>query len=539
MGSVGVQERGVASRAAGIGGRPAAQPFLRAWLVSDTALVVSLAVAACIAHFVVNFFAQGRYGFFRDELYYAACGQRLAWGYVDQAPLIALIARISRALLGDSLLALRFFPALAAGAKVLLAGWMARELGGKRFAQGLAALAVLLAPVYLTFDNFLSMNAFEPVFWMLCAAIAMRIAGRGNQKLWLWFGLVAGLGILNKHSMLFFGSGVVAGLSLTPERRFLRSKWIWLGGVLSLAIFLPNLVWEARHGWPTLEILRIVGQIKNTNVSPPAFILQQALLTNPLAAPIWLAGLYFLLVAREAKPYRFLGWAYLVVLAEMLILKGKIYYLAPAYPLLLAAGAVCIESLIRRRDWRWLKPAIVVPLIIAGIVAAPLAMPILPVDAMVKYSRFWDVQDVKVENQAEGKLPQLFADMFGWENQAATVARVYQSLPATERGQAAILAANYGEAGAIDYFGPPYGLPRAISNHNSYYLWGPGQGAYPVVIAIGFPREQLEPLFARVDPGATITDGYAMPDENNISVFICREPKISLQQAWPSLKLYN
>src|SRR5205807_6311952 len=167
------------------------------------------------------------YGYFRHELYFAACGERLAWGYVDHAPLVALASRISRGLFGDSLFALRLLPALSAAPKVWLAGWMAREAGGRRFAQFFAALLVFLAPIYLTFDNFLSMNAFEPVFWMACAAFILRILTGGSSQLWLWFGVVAGIGILNKHSMLFFGSGIALGFLLTQARaQFARSE-IW------------------------------------------------------------------------------------------------------------------------------------------------------------------------------------------------------------------------------------------------------------------------------------------------------------------------
>ncbi len=505
-----------------------------AWLMSEAVIVYCVAVAACLVHFLAN----GRYGYFRDELYYAACGEHLAWGYVDHAPLVAVVARLSRWLLGDSLFALRFFPALAAAAKILVSGWMVRELGGRRFAQLLAGTAIFFAPIYLTFDNFLSMNAFEPVFWMLCAALAMRAVKHSDPRLWLLFGAVAGLGLLNKHSMLFFGFGVFLGLALSPERRVLRNKWIWMGGLLAFGIFLPNLVWQMRHGWPTLEILRNVTQAKNAPISPFAFIWQQALLVHPLATPIWLAGLYFFLCAREGRSYRALGWVYLVVLTELLLLKGKIYYLAPAYPMLLAAGAVCIEKLVREHDWSWLKPAILAPLVVGGIIAAPLALPLLPVEAMVKYSKFWDVEAVKVEQQDLGKLPQLFADMFGWEEQVATVARIYSSLPAEERAKAAIFAANYGEAGAIDYFGPLHGLPKAISAHNNYYLWGPRSYSGEVVISVGLMREQLQPLFGQIEQAATISHEYAMPSENDIPVFLCRRPKMSLQRAWPRLKVY-
>src|SRR5271166_2759935 len=192
-------------------------------------LPVGRAVSAlAIVAFVLHVAFSGRYGYFRDELYYAACGQRLAWGYLDHAPLAPLLARLTRALLGDSLPALRFLPALAASAKVLLGGWLARELGGGKCAQFLAAFCVLLAPIYLTFDSFFSMNAFEPVFWMTCAAIVLRILNGGNPRLWILFGLCAGLGILNKHSMLLFGSGIALGLLATSARQHFRHRWIWL-----------------------------------------------------------------------------------------------------------------------------------------------------------------------------------------------------------------------------------------------------------------------------------------------------------------------
>src|ERR1700722_8372356 len=224
------------------------------WLERDEAVAVCFAVAACLVHFLWN----GRYGYFRDELYYAACGQHLAWGYVDQAPLIAVIARLSRWLFGDSLHALRFFPALSAGAKILLTGWIVRELGGRRYAQVLAATAVLICPIYLTMDNFLSMNAFEPVFWMLCVAISLRLIRTGNQRLWVLFGIVAGIGILNKHSMFVFGLGFFLSLLATRQRRLLRGPWIWIGAVVALIISLPNLIWEMNNHWPTIEILRNV-----------------------------------------------------------------------------------------------------------------------------------------------------------------------------------------------------------------------------------------------------------------------------------------
>lgn len=494
--------------------------------------VFGLALFAVVLHFAFN----GGYGFFRDELYYAANGQRLAWGYVDHAPLAPLLARISRSLLGDSLRALRFLPALSSAAKVLLAGWMAREMGGRKPAQLFAALTVLLAPIYLTFDNFFSMNAFEPVFWMASAAIVLRILNGGDRRLWLLFGVVAGLGLQNKHSMLFFGSGLAIGLLLSPARREFTRFWIWLGASVTFLIFLPNLLWEIHNGWPTIALLHAVVGAKYSTVTPLGYILQQALLTDPLSTPIWLGGLWFLLRDPLGKKYSVLGWAYLAVLLEMILLHGKIYYLAPAYIMLFAAGAVWMELRLVPPTGRWLFPAVATPLLIAAAIALPLAMPVLPVDAAVKYCRFWDVQSVHVENIPLGDLPQLFGDMYGWPEQATAVAQVYQSLPPTERTQAAILAHNYGEAAAIDYFGPRLGLPLAISGHNQYGFWGPRGYSGDVVVAIGFTEERLRQSFADVQLAATISPLHAMPEESDLHIYICRQPRASLQTMWPQFK---
>jgi Dolichyl-phosphate-mannose-protein mannosyltransferase len=497
-----------------------------------SAAVYALAIAAVALH--VGF--SGRFGYFRDELYYAACGQHLAWGYVDHAPLAPLLARLSRAFLGDSLSALRFSPALAASAKVILGGWMARELNGGKYAQFLAAFCVLLAPIYLTFDSFFSMNAFEPVFWMTCAAIVLRILNGGNPKLWILFGLIAGLGILNKHSMLFFGSGIAVGLLATSTRKHFRQPWIWLGVGIALLCFLPNLLWEIHNGWPTLALFHAVMGTKYVIVSPWEYIWQQTLLTHPLATPIWVAGLYFLLRDPLGKKYAVLAWAYFTVLVEMLILHGKIYYLAPAYIMLLAAGSVWIELCLLPSVGAWLRPAVAVPLLIGGLIAAPLAMPILPVEATIRYTRFWDVHAVHVENVSVSELPQLFADMFGWQEQVLSVAGVYKALPEAERAQAVVLAFNCGEASAVDYFGSKLGLPPAISGHNQYGLWGPGATSGQVAVAIGFSERQLLQFYDEVIPAASVSSQYAIPEESHLTIFVCRRPHKSLRESWAQWK---
>ena len=228
-----------------------------------------MVAATAAIKLLLHLYAGRHYGYFVDELYYLACAEHLAWGYVDQPPLIALIAKISRVLAGDSLPAIHLFPALAGAAKVLLTGLIARELGGRRFAQGLAALAVLLAPGFLALDNRLSMNAFEPLFWMGCAYLAIRIVRTGNQKLWLWFGVLAGIGLENKHSMLIFGFGIVVGLLATPERRLLRSPWLWCAGMVAFLIFLPNLLWNIHHHFPFLELQENIRRSGRNVAMPP------------------------------------------------------------------------------------------------------------------------------------------------------------------------------------------------------------------------------------------------------------------------------
>lgn len=510
--------------------------FSRAALLSDTAILFYLALAKLLLHFLTN----GRYGYFRDELYFLACGERLDWGYVDQPPFIALVARTARALFGDSLFAIRLFPALAGAALVLLTGLITRELGGGRFAQALACVAVIIAPAYLLLHTWLTMNAFEPLFWMLCAYLLILILKGRDPRLWLLFGLAAGVGLMNKQTTLFFGFSLVVGLLLTPERRVLSDRWAWLGGLVAFVIFLPNVVWQWSRGWPMLELLRNVDVAKNYHASLHEFFAGQALLIHPLNLPLWLAGLYFYLFTGTAKRFRALGWAYLILFALMILLGGKVYYLAPVYPMLVAAGACLYEQALAARPLTWLKAAALALLLAGGALLAPMALPVLPVETFIRYASLFGLQEgVKTENQRLGKLPQHYADMFGWENMTATVARVYRSLPAEEQGRCAVYAQNYGEAGAIDFFGAAYGLPKAISGHQNYYLWGPRGHTGECVIVIGGKAKDHAKIFGEVTEAARVHSDYAMPYETDLPVYVCRRPKSSLQEIWPRVKHYD
>ena len=274
-------------------------------------------------------------------------------------------------------------------------------------------------------------------------------------------------------------------------------------------------------------------------MSALVFIAEQTLLTNPVAAPVALAGLGFLLFARAARPYRFLAWGYLTVLAEMIIFGGKIYYVAPYDAILFGAGGVCVERWIAAHGREWWKVAIAAPIAVSGLIAAPLALPALPVAGAVWYTHFMHVTDVRVEVQTEGDLPQLFADMFGWENQVATVAAVRRRLSVEDQQRAVVLAGAYGEAGAVDYFGARYGLPKAICAENAYYMWGPRGASDEVVIAFGINRTKLGQVFAEIEQVDTIRSPYAMPDETDLPVYICRKPRMGFTQAWPILHSFG
>jgi 4-amino-4-deoxy-L-arabinose transferase-like glycosyltransferase len=509
----------------------------RRTLLAGNTVLFSLALVKLLVHLLTA----GNYGYFRDELYYIAASEHLSLGYVDFPPFVALATALARATLGDSLLALDLLPALAGAAVVALAGLMARELGGGRFAQGLAALAVLVAPNFLVFGTFISMDAFDQLFWVSTAYVLLLILKRNKPRLWPLFGLFAGLGLLTKLTILAFGFAVLVALLLTPARRHLRSAWPWIGGAIAVAFLAPYAYWNATNGWPTPEFWGEYGG-KVDAASPVEFLVEQIVTMQPPTLPLWLAGLGFYLFAREGRPYRALGWVYVVLFVLFAVLNTRFYFLAPAYPMLFAAGGVAIERFFGGRGrWRWALPAYAAVLAISGAVVAPITVvPVLPVETLAKVTgAFGGDAGVQVETRQIAEIPQVFADRFGWEGMTETVARVYERLPPEERSRACVLTGNYGEAGAIDFFGAKYGLPKAISGHNSYYLWGPRGCSGQTVVSVGAPRQRLEGVFGRIERAGTVRCRYCMPDENGLPVYVSRNPKLPFEEAWPRLKHYD
>jgi Dolichyl-phosphate-mannose-protein mannosyltransferase len=500
-------------------------------------LIWAIAFAKLIFHLYFN----NRYGYFRDEFDYIACGNHLAWGYVDQPPLIPFLIHLSRALLGDSLRSIRFIPALASSLLVVQTALITREFGGRRFALLLSAITVVIAPQYLSNGSLLTTNCLEPNLWMGCAYFAILAVKRNDARYWLWFGVIAGCGLEEKYTIVLFGFGIVVGLLLTEHRRFLLDKWLWLGGVAAFLVFLPNLLWNIHYHWPFLQLMHnIRADGRDVVLGPVQYFIQQTILVHPLAAPIWIAGLIALFFSARLKPFRLLGWSYLVCYAVLFALHGKNYYLAPAYPMLLAAGAVVIDFGFNRPANAWLKPAIVVLLLAGGAHLAPVTVPILSPDHFLAYMKRLPFKLPVMEHQHErAALPQWYADQFGWQEIVDETALAWNQIPQTERAGCAILAQDYGQAGAIDFLGRRYGLPSALSGHQTYFLWGPRGYSGQCMIILGESKQELEGYFDSVQfVGISPDNPYAL--ETEIGVDICRGAKFgTLAQLWPELKKWR
>ena len=480
-----------------------------------------------------------RGGIFRDELYYLACSEHLGLGYVDQPPLVGYTAWLARHLFGTSLPGLRFLPALAAGGTVALTAGMARRLGGGRFAVSLAAVLAALAPVYVSIFSILSMNAFDVLLWAAAFFLLLRILEGGAPRDWLLFGLVAGLGLENKLSMGFLGAGVAAGLLLAREWQQFRRPWLWLGGALALLLFLPHCLWQAVHGWPAHEFMAHAMGSKNAPLSLFDTLRTWTLQMNPAAVPIVLAGLVFLLVRPAGKPYRALGWASLVITGLLLSQRSKPYYLSPLFTLLFAAGSVVAGHVTAPRRLGWIRAVLLVACTGVGLALTPRAKPLLPTEAYLAYAARLGLSTPAEENHEMGRLPQFFADRIGWRELAETVARVADSLTPEERQGLCVFGQNYGQAGAIDFYGPSLGLPKALSGHNSYFLWGPRGCRGDVVIVIDGDLEDLQEVFESAELATTYTCSDCMPYENDKPIWIARHLKRPMENLWPQVRHYN
>lgn len=487
---------------------------------------------------VIPLLIAAEYGIFRDELYYISCSKRLDWGYVDQPPLSIALLALQRLVLPDTPRALLVLPALAGAAMVYLVGSICSRMGGKGWAPGIASLGALAAPVYIALHGFFSMNALDLLFWTLAAWALVRVIEEPTSGRWALLGVILGLGLQNKLSMLWFGAGLAVALIVTAQRRALRTPGPYLAAGLAFLIASPYLLWQVAHGWPTLEFMRNATGRKMVSVSPLTFLGDQLLAMNPLEVPLWLGGLLWLLLAPSARRWRPLAVIFLAVFA-ILISGGKarMYYLSPAYVPLLAAGGIALSRGVARH--RWLVATYLAAIASSGLLLAPLGAPLLPPDVYVRYARTLGVGPRAEEHSAVGALPQVLADRFGWRELASDVAAVVATIAPGERESARIYTTNYGRAGAIELYGVRDRLPRVISGHNNWYLWGPGEGEPAVIVIVGGRIEDHRGDFDDVMQVSTHHCEWCMPYENEVPIFVGRGLKEPVAKLWPATKDFN
>jgi len=508
-------------------------------------LALLFAAIKLLLHIATNLWeAHIGYGYFRDELYYLICSRHLAWGYVDQGPIVALQAKLALLLFGKSLAGIRMLSALSGAGRVFLTGILAWSLGGRRPAQALAMIGVLMAPQYLGLDSFLSMNSTESIFWMTCLLALILILRGGSNKLWLLFGLSAGIGLLNKPSMTFFLLALLAALLITPQRKLLFNRWAAAGIALLLLITLPNLLWQIHNHWPTLEFLHN-GRVENKNIKlgPITFLVTQIVNLQPVSVLIWGAGLLWLLRNPLAKNWRWLGLTYLFFLAGMMLLHAKDYYVIPIYPILFAAGGIAWEGVFANRkavqkDRTFAFPIIETILVVAGVLVLPMSIPVLRPSTWLAYTKATGLSKISgnTENDASGPLPQFYADRFGWQEEVDQVTRIYNSLSPEEQRKVGIFGSNYGEASAINFLGRD--LPFAISGHNNYWLWGPHGNTGELMIVInGASPDEMRKYYDSVQIAGRMNHPLSMPFEHR-NIYLVRGRHKNIVEDWPDFKFY-
>jgi Dolichyl-phosphate-mannose-protein mannosyltransferase len=496
-----------------------------------------------LVQFILHLWANSHDNFFRDELYYMAAAQHLSAGYVEFPPFVALVAAFSRALLGSSVLAIRLLPALAGAFVVLLTADLVAQLGGGLPAQTLAATSIALAPVFMGSSGLLTMDPFDQLWWTLAAWVLVRLIKQHQARMWLAFGFVVGLGLLTKLTIAFFVMALLLGLLLSERRALLFNRRLVVAGLIALAMLSPYLIWQASHGLPVLEYTKSYFSGKTYQATPVEYLSQQVVTLNPLAFPLWLAGLYFLFFAVAGRPYRAFGWAYIFLYVFFMFQKAKFYWLSPAYPMLFASGSYALELLTTSTRapgrFKWLSPAYLLILSLSGLFFVPFAIPILSPENFIKLSAGSGAGEIKTENLPSSVLPQNYADRYGWREMVTAVKAAYDTLTPQEQAEACIFASNYGEAGAIDFYGPALGLPKAISGHNSYFIWGPQGCTGKVIITINVRLQDIASTFESVEPAGQTACTYCMPFENNAPIGIARGLKVPLETAWPGVKIFE
>ncbi len=479
------------------------------------------------------------YGFFTDEFYYLDCGRRLAWGYVDQPPLVAVLAKLAL-LLGGSLFAVRLVPAVCGALMVLLTGMVARETGARATGVAVACACVFAAPVYLFEDSYLSMNALEPVLWLAIAWLVLRLFKSGDRRLWVAIGVAVGVALLNKYTAAPFVLALLVGILLTPERALLRSRWFAVGVLVAAAVVLPNVVWQWRHGWAFLVFL--AGKTSsgvNLRSGPLQFFFQQDLALGFLTVGYCVGGLLWLLFGPSARRFRALGWAYVFTAALLLLSGGKHYYLEPAGAMLFAAGGTVHDLFVERTRRRpaWVLAPVALCLV-SFVMIAPFSLPAFPLEYEQRLAQRWSDRRMLLENHPEAKIYPHFAEMMGWPEMAQAVSRAYLSLPPEQQARTAVYAWSYSRAGALDYYRAQYPVRLVLSGHVNYFLWGTQGFHGDSLLVVGPMPNALAPECSELREVGRVYNQWAMPDTAG-PILLCSGLKRPLSEIWPQLRRWN
>jgi hypothetical protein len=479
------------------------------------------------------------YGFFIDELYFMACAKRLAFGYIDQPPLSIALLHVVQNFFGHNIYAIRFLPAVSIAATVYMTGLIARRLGGSHRSMLLAGLAVMIIPVFILFGSFYSMNAYEPLIWTSLIFFIIKMVQENNERYWLNIGILLGIGLEMKHTIILYGMALIIGLLFSDKRRLLFNRWILWGGLACFILILPNLVWQCIHHFPSLELYRNSFSSKNISKSYLQVILEQIIFVNPFTFPLWLTGLVVLMFPK-GKPYRFMLFAYVFLLLVMLAgHSSRPDRIASIYTFFMASGAVALENYLNKFWLRFSQVVAATLLITGGIMFTPVFCPVFsPPDTKIYLSRLGLHFDVEAGKTGE-PLPQWLADRIGWRELAAEIVKVYNALPENEKQNTVIISTNYGEAGALELYGPEFGLPRVYCTHNSFHSWGPPSDSIQTFIAVFIDIDDVRPRFKSVEKAGDYYCANCTKQQRYLPIYVLRGTRFSIEKEWGNFKSYH
>ncbi|HTP60215.1 MAG TPA: glycosyltransferase family 39 protein [Spirochaetia bacterium] len=505
--------------------------------ISPFLLVVAAGAAVKMA---IHLLTASNYGYFCDELYTISLSKHLAFGYVDLPPLVPALVALTRLVLGESLFALHIVPALAGAGTLIFVCLLTREMGGKLVATAIAAMSVLIAPVWLILDSFFCYDSIDQLLLAAFLFTLVRLIRTGNVRLWLIAGALAGVACLAKNTILFLGPGLLLALLATPRRKDLLSPWVWMGLAAFLAIISPYVAWEILNKWPTLDFWNTYRTTKLYHASPGEYLLSIAMTMNPAIVPLLLLGASRIISRFWQEGYRFLAILVVPTFVLLIALHARSFMLSELFIPVLAAGAILLEELtLKLRGKTVTRAAIFTVMAAGGILVLPSSVPLLPLPQLKAYARSFSFlwEPIKDFNDPKSAFPQEFSNRIGWDELVEQVAHVYNGLSAEDKKKVGIWGDWYGPAGAIDVLGAKYGLPHAVSGHMNYYLWGPGEYSWEVMIFVTGAMDQLKALFWEVDMKTVIQNDYAMPYNHNI-IYVCRGPRMPPASIWKYLKNY-